>query len=168
MKKIADLIIIIAFVLIFASINYGCDDNDELKSHISELIIKSISADTVDIKCVSEPFLYFAVNADDNELVFLFSKKMDTSEKGYNDLIHLGVLICSEGDIIRIFLLEHSETQGYIDYIMEEGFLNDFKGLGEEEIFGIDIISGATLSTGAIKGTISRTLKVYRENILSE
>lgn len=93
-----------------------------------------------------------------------------TAVQGYDGLISYNLAVDSEGKILGIRIVEHSETQGVGDVIEKPQFQNQFVGKncldplrsGED----VDTISGATKSTAPMIDSIRRVLTVVADNFL--
>ena len=60
---------------------------------------------------------------------------------------------------VEIPALNFPETEGYGTRCLDESFLSRFTGLSSpEEVLGVDAITGATITSNAIKNAVSRTL----------
>lgn len=115
----------------------------------------------VEVEKVTGPFEYYSITSNGENYIFLLTEKMNTSRQGYNGLVHLGILLNEELGIERIILTSHQETQGFIDYIWESGFIEDLKE--SKDLHSVDVISGATLSCQAIKMAVISSIEMYEE-----
>lgn len=90
--------------------------------------------------------------------------------QGYDGTITYNLAVNYDADIIGVLVVSHSETPGIGDVITTDQFQEQFIGksfadpieAGED----VDIVSGATLSTGAMVSSIRRTLNTVGENFL--
>lgn len=90
--------------------------------------------------------------------------------QGYDDLISYNLALDSEGTILGLIIVQHSETQGVGDVIEKPEFQDQFLGKGRLDPFrvgeDVDTISGATKSTAPMIDSIRRVLAVVADNIL--
>lgn len=83
-------------------------------------------------------------------------------QKGYGSLITYNLAVDAEGKILGLRIISHSETPGIGDIITRDTFLNQFLGKSHKDPLqpgqGVDLVSGATESTGAIIGSVRRSV----------
>lgn len=74
-----------------------------------------------------------------------------------------------EQKIVGVVLLENNETGSYNRRIIRAGFMDSWNGSSVEEALQkeVDAISGATLSTEAIKESLRIRLAIYEDRILA-
>ena len=92
------------------------------------------------------------------------------SVQGYDDLIHYNLALDSEGVVLGLRIVEHSETQGVGDVIEKPEFQDQFVGkscfdplqIGDD----VDTVSGATISTEAMIESLRRLFDVVAGDIL--
>jgi len=81
---------------------------------------------------------------------------------GYGGVITYNLAIDTEGVILGLRIISHSETPGIGDVITRESFLAQFIGKSHEDPFepgeDVDLVSGATESTGSILGSVRRSV----------
>jgi len=159
-------IFITAFIILLFSLPLIPCEPDAGQEKTVRILLSGFFDSDIVLECVSEPFFYFKVAKGRDKYCFLLSREMGTSQTGYNDLIHLGLLIDSNADLVEAFILSHSDTEGFIEYIKESGFFSDIRSC--DDISKVDAISGATLSCQAIKSGIIRTLNRYRDEVLDK
>jgi len=91
---------------------------------------------------------------------------------GYEGAIHYNLAVDREGEIIGIRIISHSETPGIGDVITTDGFQEQFIGKSYEDSIeageDVDIVSGATESTGAMINSISRVVNTIAEYFLGQ
>ena len=91
-------------------------------------------------------------------------REIRATADGYCGPIDMLVTIDSEDKIAKIRILKHSETEGVGARICEQDFLNQFKGKTADEVVarkGVDAITGATTSSGAVIEAAGKAVKVY-------
>jgi len=90
--------------------------------------------------------------------------------QGYDGTITYNLAINTDAEIIGILVVSHTETPGIGDIITTDNFQEQFIGKSFEDPIepgeDVDIVSGATLSTGAMISSIRRTLNTVGENFL--
>lgn len=90
--------------------------------------------------------------------------------QGYEDIITYNLAVDDNAEIIGIRIISHSETPGIGDVITTDNFQEQFVGKGFDDPIeageDVDTVSGATLSTGAMVSSISRTVTTIGENFL--
>ena len=93
-----------------------------------------------------------------------------TNDAGYVFILRVGgyggdiVLICGvapDGSVLSCSTLEHSETKGLGARITEAQFEQQFKG-ADSRLEGVDVISGATISSSAYINAVKDALEAFR------
>ncbi|HED24077.1 MAG TPA: FMN-binding protein, partial [Firmicutes bacterium] len=91
-------------------------------------------------------------------------------QQGYDGDITYNLAFDEEGKIVTIIIISHSETPGVGDVITNDAFQGQFIGKGYEDPLtageDVDTVSGATISTSAMIGSIRRVTGVVAENFL--
>ncbi len=104
----------------------------------------------------------------------VFAAVVPGAGKGFNgDSVDTLTIVNSEGKIERVVVHKHKETPGWGEKIEEPLFLAQFEGIsrslpaGEEPesedilIAGVDIISGATISSQAVLKGVAHAMELY-------
>ena len=93
----------------------------------------------------------------------LYAKPDETSVAGFGGNLRVVVGISPEGKIAGIELGENYESVGFIERVRDEGFFKKWNGLSVEEAAkaDVDTVSGATMSTTAIKSMVALNLSKY-------
>ena len=93
----------------------------------------------------------------------LYAKPDETSVAGFGGNLRVVVGIDQKGKIAGVELGENYESVGFINRIRETGFFEKWNGLSVEEAAKaeVDTISGATMSTRAIKSMVALDLAKY-------
>ena len=93
----------------------------------------------------------------------LYAKPDETSVAGFGGNLRVVVGISPDGKIAGIELGENYESYGFIERVRETGFFEKWNGLSIEEAAkaDVDTISGATMSTTAIKSMVALNLSKY-------
>jgi len=82
--------------------------------------------------------------------VALDSGKIAPDVKGYNAPIRMLGYLNYSGKIERVEVFSHKETPYYFRVVAESGLTKDMEGKTPEEIYDLDAISGATVSSKAM------------------
>ena len=93
----------------------------------------------------------------------LYTKPDETSVAGFGGNLRVVVGISPDGKIAGIELGENYESVGFIRRVRETGFFEKWNGLSVEEAAkaDVDTVSGATMSTTAIKSMVALNLSKY-------
>lgn len=93
----------------------------------------------------------------------LYAKPDETSIAGFGGNMRVVVGISPDGKIAGIELGENYESVGFIERVRDEGFFKKWNGLSVAEAAKaeVDTVSGATMSTRAIKSMVALNLSKY-------
>ncbi len=104
---------------------------------------------------------------DDGDLIGIMAT---VAALGYDGDINYNLALDSEGEIVGVRIISHTETPGIGDVIERDSFKEQFAGKSFEDPItsgdDVDIISGATVSTAAMINSIRQTTVVVAENFL--
>ncbi len=81
------------------------------------------------------------------------------AEEGYIGSIEMLVAFDEDNKVSQVQILSHRESEGLGSKIAGHKFLSQFVGMPDEDA-SIDLISGATISSRAVKGGVERVLKL--------
>ena len=84
-----------------------------------------------------------------------------TTAQGYGGTMKVTVGIDENGAITKVKVTEHSETPGLGSRAFEEKYTVTFKGANETTLPGVATISGATISSTALKRAIQTAFELY-------
>lgn len=88
----------------------------------------------------------------------------DLETKGYGGIIYLSLGLSSKGEITGIKVSSHSETKG-LGTDAEKEFLDKFLSVDAgDDAMEIDAMSGATVSSNAIRKAVNEALRFFSEN----
>ncbi len=91
-------------------------------------------------------------------------------QPGYEGNIVYNLAVDSDGEILGLIVVSHSETPGIGDVITTDSFKGQFIGKSVEDPLAagedVDIVSGATISTVAMINSVRRVIDVIAENYL--
>ncbi len=83
--------------------------------------------------------------------------------EGYEGPVRVLTLTDPGGIITKVYPYEHQETPSYFAKLFEENFLESFEGMSVSGFDGktapIDVVTGATISSGAIIRAVSRSVR---------
>jgi electron transport complex protein RnfG len=94
--------------------------------------------------------VYVASDTQGNPLGYAFK----IAAKGYSSIIEALVAVDLDGSIEEVKILSQNETPGVGTKITDLEFLNKFRGAGLNKTLAVDTISGATISSSALIGSI--------------
>lgn len=94
----------------------------------------------------------------------LVGYKILVAPKGYGGAMEVFTYIDLEGKVLQVEIGEHGETTGVGDSVENPQFLSRFVNVtSSQEANAVDMISGATFSSGAVKDGVARALNVYND-----
>lgn len=115
---------------------------------------------------------YIATNltsdTKDSNYNILDSKKVNeeliytVTQKGNGGLIKAEIIF-KDNKIININILEHNETEAYFKKVLDLDYVNDLI-IYQDSISEVDTVSGATISSSALKKMVTNTIKDYGDN----
>ena len=87
------------------------------------------------------------------------------ASRGYNGDVPAAAAFSGEGTILRVIMMENSETPGMGQKVTESSFEDQFTGLKAEEITleDIDAVSGATISSRAAVNAINLAIQAFNQ-----
>lgn len=105
----------------------------------------------------------FAAYGEDGHLLgnLLYSSPAADAVSGFGGRVPLLIAVNSQGIIIDLVMLPNGETPDYVERVQNNGFLKLWNGMelamaADKEI---DAVSGATLTSNAVKNTLKATLQ---------
>lgn len=103
----------------------------------------------------------FAASSGDAPVGYVY----ELGSRGYGGEISLSVGIGTDGVVTGISVSNHSETKG-LGTSAADTFLNAFVGMqaGQDDATGVDAMSGATVSSTAIRKAVDEALRHFSEN----
>ncbi len=115
----------------------------------------------IDISNLEEDnILNIYASLDDDIIGYL----IHSSASGYGGAVEVLTGINSEGEIVGIDILAHTETSGLGDRIEEESYKDQYKGIDAKNSLDkgqIDNISGATVSAKAVEQSVDRSIEFF-------
>lgn len=167
MKKIFRIFrisaVILAFVAAFFVLHKPAEpktDDCSLDKEAAKKIFKTAGTfEKTGVECV------FNVSNASGKMLgrVLYAKPDETSVAGFGGNMRVVVGISPDGKIAGIELGENYESVGFIERVRDEGFFKKWNGLSVEEAAkaDVDTVSGATMSTTAIKSMVALNLSKY-------
>ncbi|MCJ7806072.1 MAG: FMN-binding protein, partial [Clostridia bacterium] len=93
-------------------------------------------------------------------------------QQGYDGYITYNLAVDSEGTIIGLLIVSHSETPGLGDVITTDVYQEQFIGKSFKDPItageDVDTVSGASVSTSAMINSIRRVIGVIAENYIGQ
>jgi len=88
----------------------------------------------------------------------------EVAPSGYGGEINMMIAFSNRGEILGVKVISHEETNGIGTRVVEsEEFLSQFKGKNALTEAGIDAVSGATISSGAVITGINNACNLFAE-----
>lgn len=84
---------------------------------------------------------------------------------GFAGPVPILMAITDEDRVLGIQLMENEESPGFVEEIAEAGFFNswDNKTVGEATTLEVEAVSGASMTSGAVKSNVKKALELYRQ-----
>lgn len=154
----AGVALLLAAVYMFTAPRIAAKEAAEKEAAIKSLIPDLVSYESVDIKAINENISgvsgLFVVQTDEKEILCV-----EVAPKGFSDSIKMIVAIDLDLKVIGVKVLSHTETAGVGTRINNEDFLQSFFGINKSTLdSGVDTISGATVSSLAVKKGVHTSL----------
>lgn len=118
--------------------------------------IQSMSSDLVNIQQQSESV--FTANRKSNPSDTLYIGV--ASHPSYGGPLSVAVILNENKVIERVALVESSDTTTYIQRVLDAGILDDFLGANTQYLPEIEAVTGATLSSNAMKEGVKKAIAV--------
>ena len=105
----------------------------------------------------------YAVKNDKGKVIgtVLLSSPYSDDIKGFNGPTPLQIALDEKGKIIEVRVLNNQETPGFLNRVINAGFLNSWNGLTTKEALNkeVDAVSGATYSSNGIQQSLKTRLE---------
>lgn len=106
--------------------------------------------------------MYYAeIHDGDVQFIYMESTEIVHNIRGYAGEIKVGIILDEEGHIQAVKHISSKETASYLADIQNSGFYEQFQQVsitgGEQKV---DAVSGATLTSKAITGTVSELVNI--------
>jgi hypothetical protein len=85
--------------------------------------------------------------------------------RGYVDEINALVAVDREGRIVAVEIVDSRETPSYLERVLAAGFLDRFLGRRSGEARAIDTVTGATISSRALKADVAATAAALADEV---
>jgi electron transport complex protein RnfG len=79
--------------------------------------------------------------------------------KGYSSVIETIAGMTKDGKIIAIKIINHNETPGLGSRVAEPAFTNQFRQINSQDLTKVQAISGATISSKAVKDSVEKKVE---------
>ncbi|MEZ4941726.1 MAG: 4Fe-4S binding protein [Saprospiraceae bacterium] len=115
-------------------------------------------ADSLHLELLPSFDLYYALSGQTigSRQLYLESTDVVRGIRGYAGPVDIGVVLAEDGRIVSLHHVASEETASYLRMISQAGFYRQFEGLrlsdGPQQV---DAVSGATLTSEAIAGTLT-------------
>ncbi len=155
--------VIIAFVSAFFVLHKPAEpktDDCSLDKEAAKQIFKT----AVTFEKTGEDCVFDVFDSAKNQIGrVLYAKPDETSVAGFGGKLRVVVGLDKSGKIAGIELGENYESRGFIERVRNEGFFEKWNSLTIEEAAkaDVDTVSGATMSTTAIKSMVALNLSKY-------
>ncbi len=87
---------------------------------------------------------------------------VEISPMGFKDVISMIVGIDPKGNISRVICLSSSETAGVGTKATDKSYLDTFSGRGFDNVSSVDTITGATISSKAVRAGITAACEAVK------
>ena len=85
----------------------------------------------------------------------------EVAPKGFGGEITLMVGVNFDGSVNGVKLISHSETAGLGSRVGDTEYLSKYIGANKDNVLGVDTISGATISSKAVRAGVATALSVH-------
>ena len=160
------LVITMCVALLLSAVNMitkdkiAANEKAKLENAIGELF-KGITPTTekLSVSTDDETLVSFNLVKNGDAPVGFYAEVLPTGFKGTVSML---VGLTLDGKVTGIQILTHGETVGIGDKIEEDSFLDGFNGISSAgEADGIDVITGATYSSKAVKNGVKVAINAY-------
>lgn len=111
-----------------------------------------------------ESEVYYRVEAGQKTVgSFVVTTPLADDVTGFAGSVPVALAVGADGRILGLQLLENGESPGFIKRIAKKGFFDSWNGRTLEEAAALDVetVSGATMSTEAVKANVGRALAYH-------
>ncbi len=91
------------------------------------------------------------IGEDDKEIGYY----VEISPMGFKDAISMIVGLDTKGKVVRVICLASSETAGVGTKATDAKYLEKYSGRGKDEVAAVDTLTGATISSKAVRSGIA-------------
>ncbi len=174
--KILKIIILIIGITVVAVssgkiFNYNLDGKTDFRKTQDKLpdeliFVKELSEDFAYYKHDTVSDRYNIYNSKGNlEFYILLTSPYCDNIRGFGGSVPFAIIVNNSDKIIGLHLLNHYETQSWIDKLNNNNFFDTWNGLDIQSAItkNIDAVSGATMTSEAVIESISRRLSEYKK-----
>ena len=155
----AGLVIALSTLSFAQCTNYKPTEKDLPIETLTELQTAFPKAAYVEL---TETSTYAVKNASGKVIgMVLLSSPYSDDIKGFNGPTPLQIALDEKGKILEVRVLDNDETPGFLNRVINAGFLNSWNGLTAKEALDkeVDAVSGATYSSNGIKNSLKARLE---------
>ena len=165
-------VILLCVVIYLISLNFKTANEvskgQEAKAEVSNVVpldaVKKYFPTCTGVEKVNE--VHYVVKADGKTIgKLLVTTPIADDLIGYAGNVPLFLAISEEDVILGLTLLDNSESPGFLRRLEKKNLLSawDGKMLEEAALLNVEAVSGATMSSDAIRGSVKRALEFYLE-----
>ena len=157
------LLIAAAFIAAFFTLKEPVQKSED-SCNLDTEAAKKIFATAESFKKIGEECFYDVFDkSSENIGRVLYTKPDENSAGGFGGNLRVVVGIDQKGNIAGIELGDNYESVGFIERVRNEGFFKKWNGLSVADAAKaeVDTVSGATMSTRAIKSMVALNLSKY-------
>lgn len=136
----------------------------EEQAALKEVLPQASEFNAVKSEANKETIYYRGLNAQGKIVGYVFK----AAGKGYSSVIETLVGIFPDGKINAIKVVSLSETPGLGMRVTENKFTHQFKQLSSLDLSGVEAITGATISSGAVINSVQAKAQEIKELIKND
>lgn len=87
----------------------------------------------------------------------------EVAPNGFGGAITLMVGVDSDGEVVGVKLISHSETAGLGSRVGDAEYLVKYRGATSDTVVTVDTISGATISSTAVREGVKKALSIFAD-----
>ena len=164
----AGVALMLAIIHMLTAPKIAAKEMDEKEAAIKSLIPDLVTYEPVDIKAINENITgvceLFVVKTNSEEVLCI-----SVAPKGFSDNINMIVAMNFDKKVIGVKILSNSETAGVGTRITNNDFLASFFGINKTTLdSGVDTISGATVSSLAVKKGVATSFSIAESYIKAQ
>ncbi len=163
-------LILLCVIIYLISLNFKTADetskNQEVTSEMSDIVpldaVKKYFPTCTGIEKVND--VHYVVKAGGEEVgKLLVTTPIADDLIGYAGNVPLFLAVSEDDVILGLTLLDNSESPGFLKRLEKKNLFSawDGKTLEEAEQLNVEAVSGATMSSDAIRGSVKRALEYY-------
>lgn len=165
-------VILLCVIIYLISLNFKTANEvpkgQEVKVEVSNVVpleaVKKYFPTCTRVEKVND--VHYVVKADGKEIgKLLVTTPIADDLIGYAGNVPLFLAVSEEDVILGLTLLDNSESPGFLRRLEKKNLFSawDGKTLEEAALLNVEAVSGATMSSDAIRGSVKRVLEFYLE-----